>query len=166
MSRVPEISNSHPRHIVLFLAGENSCTTAHLRSLEVLAHFHLIWASFSSYNATSLIRVASEVISIAYNTFSFCMNQWSTHHRISSPYECRRMIRPKPLEVTRISLSTCYTSLCDSNCCNTYCPSKGLLIEYWWCLTSILWTPFTSSSSTSHLHNFHGNKNHLTFISV
>ena len=68
------------------------------------------------------------------------------HHRISSPCECRRMIRPKPLEVTRIFLSTYYTTLCDSSCCNTYSLSKSLLIKHWWCLTSTSWTPSTSSS--------------------
>ena len=106
----------------------------------------------------------SKVISIASNTFSICMNQ--CHHRISSPCECRRMMRPKLLEVTRISLTTCYASLYDSIRRNTYSLNKGLLIKYWWCLTSALWTPSTSLSSTSHLHISNGNKNHLIFISV
>ena len=75
------------------------------------------------------------------------------HHRISSTCKYRRMVRPKPLEVTKTFLTTCYASLCDSNCCNTYNLSKGLLIKYWWCLTSTLWTPSTSSSSTSHLYS-------------
>ena len=73
------------------------------------------------------------------------------HHRISSPCECLRMMLPKPLEVTRTSLTTCYTSLCDSSRCNTYSLNKGLLIKYWWGLTSNQWTPSTSSPSTSHL---------------
>ena len=60
---------------------------------------------------------------------------------------------PKPLEVTRTSLTTCYTSLCDSSCRNTYCLSKSLLVKHWWCLTSTPWTPSTSSPSTSHLHS-------------
>ena len=87
------------------------------------------------------------------------------HHRISSPCECRRMVRSKPLEVTRTSLTTCYASLCNSSCCNTYSLSKGLLIKYRrlvkcrWCLTSAPWTSSTSSSSTSHLHNEHGRLN-------
>ena len=81
------------------------------------------------------------------------------HHRISSPYECRRMMRPKPVEVTRTSLTICYASLCDSSYRNTYSLYKGLVIKYWWlvkcrwCLTSTPWTPSTSSSSTSHLHS-------------
>ena len=82
------------------------------------------------------------------------------HHRFSFPCECRRMMRPKPLEVTRTSLTTCYTSLCDSSRSNTYSLNKGLLIKYWWlvkcrwCLTSTSWTPSTSSPSTSHLLKF------------
>ena len=60
---------------------------------------------------------------------------------------------PKPLEVTRTSLTTCYASLCDSSRRNTYSLSKGLLIKYWGCLTSTSWTPSTSSSSTSNLHS-------------
>ena len=75
------------------------------------------------------------------------------HHRVSSPCECRRMMRSKPLEVTRTSLTICYTSLCYSCRCNTYSLSKSLLIKHWWCLTSTSWTPSTSSSSTSHLHS-------------
>ena len=75
------------------------------------------------------------------------------HHQISSPCEWWRMIRPKPLEVTRTSLTTCYASMCDSSCRNTYSLYKGLLIKYWWCLTSTSWTPSTSLSSTSHLHS-------------
>ena len=84
------------------------------------------------------------------------------HHWISSPCECRRMMRPKPLGVTRISLTTCYASLCDSSRCNTYGLYKGPLIKCWrlvkcrWCLTSAPWMSSTSSSSTSHLHNQHG----------
>ena len=87
------------------------------------------------------------------------------HHRASSLCECRRMMSPKPLGFTRIFLSTCYTSLCDSSCCNTYSLSKSLLIKYWllvkcrWCLTSTPWTPSTSSSSSSHLPNQHGTFN-------
>ena len=85
------------------------------------------------------------------------------HHRISSPYECRRMMCSKPLEVTRTSLTTCYASLCDSSRCNTYNLNKGLLIKYeWlvkcrWCLTSALWTTSTSSPSISHLHRLNFN---------
>ena len=63
---------------------------------------------------------------------------------------------PKPLEVTRTSLTTCCTSLCNNNSRNTYSLNKGLLIKYWWCLTSTLWTPSTSSPSTSHLHMSNG----------
>ena len=90
------------------------------------------------------------------------------HHRVSSPCECRRMMRSKSLEVTRSSLTTCYASLCDSSRCNTYSLSKSLLIKYGrlvkcrWCLTSASWTSSTSStssSSTSHLHNEHGRFN-------
>ena len=81
------------------------------------------------------------------------------HHRISSPCECRRMMRPKLLEVTTTSLTTCYASLCDCSCHNTYSLSKGLLIKYWWCLTSTLWTPYTSLSSTSHLYSLNGKFN-------
>ena len=87
------------------------------------------------------------------------------HHLVSSPCECRRMMCPKPLEVTRIFLFTCYTRLCDSSCCNTYSLSKSLLIKYWrlvkcrWCLTSASWTPSTSSSSTIHLHSLNGKFN-------
>ena len=87
------------------------------------------------------------------------------HHRISSPCECQRMMHPKPLEVTKIFLSTCYTSLCDSIRCNTYILYKGPLIKCRqlvkcrWCLTSAPWTSSTSSSSTSHLHNQHGTFN-------
>ena len=75
------------------------------------------------------------------------------HHQVSSPCECRRMLRPKPLKVTRTSLTSCYTSLCYSCRCNTYSLSKRLLIKHWWCLTNTSWTPSTSSSSTSHLHS-------------
>ena len=46
------------------------------------------------------------------------------YHRISSPYDCRWMMRPKPLEVTRTSLTTCYTSMCDSSRRNTYSLNK------------------------------------------
>ena len=66
-------------------------------------------------------------------------------------------MRPKSLEVTRTSLTTCYTSLCYSCRCDTYSLYKGLLIKYWWlvkcrwCLTNTPWTPSTSSSSTNHL---------------
>ena len=87
------------------------------------------------------------------------------HHRISSPCECRRMMRPKPLGVTRISLTTCYASLCNSSLCNTYGLYKGPLIKCrWlvncrWCLTSAPWTSSTSSPSISHLHNQHGTFN-------
>ena len=82
------------------------------------------------------------------------------HHRISSPCECQRMMCPKPLEVTRTSLTTCCISMCNSSCRNTYRLSKGLLIKYWWlvkcwwCLTSTSWTPSTSSPSTSYLLKF------------
>ena len=61
-------------------------------------------------------------------------------------------MRHKPLEVTRTSLTTCYTSLCYSCRRNTYSLYKGLLIKYWWlvkcrwCLTSTPWTPSTSLS--------------------
>ena len=61
-------------------------------------------------------------------------------------------MRPKPLEVTRIFLSTCYTSLCDSSRCNTYSLNKILLIKHRrlvkcrWCLTSAPWTSSTSPS--------------------
>ena len=48
--------------------------------------------------------------------------------------------------------------------CNTYNLSKGLLIKYWWCLTSTSWTPSTSSSSTSHLHSLN-DKFNLTTVS-
>ena len=87
------------------------------------------------------------------------------HHLISSSCECRRMICPKPLEVIRIFLSTCYTSLCDSSRCNTYGLYKGPLIKCRrlvkcrWCLTSAPWTSSTSSSSTSRLHYQHGTFN-------
>ena len=81
------------------------------------------------------------------------------HHRVSSPCECRRMMRPKPLEVTRTSLTTCYTSLCDSSRCNTYSLNKSMLIKHWWCLTSTSWTPSTSSSSTSHLYSLNDKVN-------
>ena len=69
-------------------------------------------------------------------------------------------MHPKPLEVTRTSLTTCYTSLRDSSRRNTYSLNKGLLIKYWWlvkcrwCLTSISWTPSTSLPSTSHILKF------------
>ena len=65
-------------------------------------------------------------------------------------------MRPKPLEVTTTSLTTCYASLCNSSRRSTYSLYKGLLINYWWCLTSTLWTPSTSSLSTSHLHSSNG----------
>ena len=65
---------------------------------------------------------------------------------------------PKPLEVTRTSLTACYTSLCNSSYRNTYCLSKSLLVKHWWRLTSTPWTPSTSSSSTSHLHQSNGRK--------
>ena len=68
-------------------------------------------------------------------------------------------MRPKPLEVTRTSLTTCYTSLCDSSHRNTYSLSKSLLIKHWWCLTSTSWMPSTSSSLTSHLHSLNDNFN-------
>ena len=138
-------------------------------SLEVLAHFHHTWASPSSYNAANLILVTSEVISMASNTFSICMNQWSAAIG-SPPCECRRMMCPKPLEVTRTSLTTCYTSLCYSCRRNTYSLYKGLLIKYWWlvkcrwCLTSASWTPSTSSSSTSHLHSLSGKLNKMQYL--
>ena len=74
------------------------------------------------------------------------------HHRISSPCEYRRMMCLEPLEVTRTSLATCCTSLCNSSSCNPYSLNKGLLVKYWWCLTSTPWTTSTSSPSTSHLH--------------
>ena len=87
------------------------------------------------------------------------------NHRISSPCECQRMVSSKPLGVTRISLTTCYASLCDSSHYDTYGLYKGPLIKCRqlvkcrWCLTSAPWTSFTSSSSTSHLHNQHGTFN-------
>ena len=87
------------------------------------------------------------------------------HHRISSPCESRRMMRPKPLEVTRIFHSTCYTRPCDSIRCNTYSLNKGLLIKYrrlvkcQWCLTSTSWTSSTSPSSISNLQFLHGTFN-------
>ena len=87
------------------------------------------------------------------------------HHRISSSCEGRRMMCPKPLEVTRTSLTTCYTSLCDSSRCNTYSLSKRMLIKHWWCLTSTSWTPSTSSSSTSHLHSLN-DKFNLNAVSL
>ena len=87
------------------------------------------------------------------------------HHRISSPYKCRRIMHSKPLEVTRTSLTTCYTSLCYSSRCNTYSLSKSLLIKHWWCLTSTSWTPSTSSSSTSHLHSLN-DKFNLNAVSL
>ena len=87
------------------------------------------------------------------------------HHRVFFPCECRRMLRPTPLEVTRIFLSTCYTILCDSSCCNTYSLSTSLLIKHWWCLTSTPWTSSTSSSSTSHLHNLN-DKFNLNAVSL
>ena len=68
------------------------------------------------------------------------------HHRVSSPCECRRVVRSKSLEVTRSSLTTCYARLCNGSRCNTYSLSKGLLIKYrWlvkcrWYLTSTPWT--------------------------
>ena len=58
----------------------------------------------------------------------------------------------EPLEVTRTSLATCCTSLCNSSSRNPYSLNKGLLVKYWWCLTSTPWTTSTSSPSTSHLH--------------
>ena len=75
------------------------------------------------------------------------------NHRVSSPYECRGVVRSKSLKVTRSSLTTCYASMCDNSRCNTYNLSKGLLIKYRrlvkcrWCLTSTPWTPPTPSSS-------------------
>ena len=87
------------------------------------------------------------------------------HHQVSSPCECRRMMRSKSLVVTRTSLTTGYARLCDSSRCNTYSLSKGLLIKYrWlvkcrWGLTSAPWMSSTSSSSTSHQHNQHGTLN-------
>ena len=63
---------------------------------------------------------------------------------------------PKPLEVTRTSLATYYTGLCNSSSRNPYSLNKGLLVKYWWCLTNIPWTPSTSSPSTSHLHMSNG----------
>ena len=74
------------------------------------------------------------------------------HHRISSPCEYRRMMCPEPLEVTRTSLATYCTSLCNSNSRNPYSLNKGLLVKYWWCLTSTPWTTPMSSPSTSYLH--------------
>ena len=71
----------------------------------------------------------------------------------------------KPLGVTRISLTTCYASLCNSSRYNTYGLYKGPLIKCRqlvkcrWCLTSAPWTSSTSSSSTSHLHNQHSTFN-------
>ena len=59
---------------------------------------------------------------------------------------------PKPLDVTRTSLATCCTSLCNSSSCNPYNLSKGLLVKYWWCLTSTPWMTSTSSPAISHLH--------------
>ena len=87
------------------------------------------------------------------------------HHQISSPCECRRMMRPKPLEVTRTFLTTCYTSLCYNCRRNPYSLSKSLLIKYrWlvkcrWCLTSTSWMHSTSSPSTSHLLKSNGRLN-------
>ena len=78
------------------------------------------------------------------------------HHRISSPCEYRRMMCPEPLEVTRTSLATCYTSMCNGSSRNPYSLSKGLLVKYWWCLASTSWTTFTSSPTTSHLHMSNG----------
>ena len=74
-------------------------------------------------------------------------------------------MRPKLLEVTRTSLATCYTSLCYSCRRNTYSLNKGLLIKYWWCLIGTMWTPSTSSSSTSHLHNLN-DKFNLNAVSL
>ena len=74
------------------------------------------------------------------------------HHRISSPYEHRRMMGPESLEVTRTSLSPNSSSLCKGSSCNPYGLSKGLLVKSRWCLTSTSWTTSTSSPVTSHLH--------------
>ena len=63
---------------------------------------------------------------------------------------------PKPLEVTRTSLATFCTSLCNGSSRNPYSLNKGLLIKYWWCLTSTPWMTSTSSPSTSHLHMSNG----------
>ena len=63
---------------------------------------------------------------------------------------------PKPLEVTRTSLATCYTSLCTSSSRNPYSLSKCLLVKHWWYLASTSWTLPTSSPSTSHLHMSNG----------
>ena len=84
------------------------------------------------------------------------------HNRISSPCECWRMMCLKPLEVSRTSLATCCTSLCNSSSSNIYSLNKGLLIKYWWCLTNTPWTPSTSSLSTSHLHMSNGKLNSNT----
>ena len=84
------------------------------------------------------------------------------HQRISSPCECRRMMCPKPLEVTQTSLTTCHTSLCNRSSHNPYSLSKGMpiksrwLVKCRWCLTSTPWMPSTSSPSTSHLHKLNG----------
>ena len=63
---------------------------------------------------------------------------------------------PKPLEVTRTSLATWCTSLCNSSSRNPYTLNKGLLVKHWWCLASTSWTTSTSSPSTSHLHMSNG----------
>ena len=84
------------------------------------------------------------------------VSQVVCHHHISSPCEYRKMMCPKPLEVTRTSLATCCTSLCNSSSSNPYSLSKGLLVKYWWYLASTSWTTPMSSPSTSQLHMSNG----------
>ena len=134
-------------------------------SLEFLTQSHHTWDSPSSWNAASLILVASEVISMASNIFSICQNQWSATIE-SPPCENRRMMHLKPLEVTRTSLTPSHTSLCNGCSCNTHSLRKGLLVKNRWCLTSTSWMTSTSPSLTCHLHMLNGNKINLISISV
>ena len=86
-----------------------------------------------------------------------------SHHRIPSSRECRRMMRLKPLEVTRPSLIPSCTSLCNGGKRRAHSLYKGMLIKTGWCLASAPWTTSTPSPSTWHLHMSNDN---LIFLSL
>ena len=86
-----------------------------------------------------------------------------SHHRIPSSHEDRRMMRLKPLEVIRPSLTPSCTSLCNGGKRSAHSLYKGLLIKTRCSLASAPWTTSMPSSLTCHLHMSNGN---LVFLSL
>ena len=82
--------------------------------------------------------------------FSF-NGQGCPNHRVPSSHVCRRMMRLKPLEVTRPSLAHRCTSrshdarLHNDGKYSSYSLSKGLWVKHRWWLTIFPWTNSTSA---------------------